>query len=112
MATIKALGYKNLVDYVLNNSTLKEDQFTFAMQGGDGYNSFIVAKENKLLFLGEFSYARFIRMEYPVDSSDCVAITKFFDLCIKKLSNKNVKVPPLYGNPETWNPCYRKAKKT
>ncbi len=107
MEIIKELIYQSFVDYVINNSTLKKDQFTFAMQGGHGYATFIVAKDNKLLFLGEFSFDRFIRGVYGTDEDDLIAITKFLNLCIKKLEDHSIKVPILYGNPEVWDRCYK-----
>jgi hypothetical protein len=106
MEMIKSLGDKAIVEYVTRNSTLKADQFTFAMEGGDGYASFLVVKENKLVRLGQLSYERFIRVEYGTTNKDRWALTKFLDLCIQKLNGKKVSVPVLFGNPEGWNKTY------
>ena len=107
MGIVKGLGSKNLVDYVLNNSTLKKDQFTFAMKGRDGLASFLVAKDNVLLSLGQFSYKRFIRVEYGTSEADLMAISKFFDLCIQKLSIPGIEVPKLDDNDAFWSEYYQ-----
>lgn len=106
MEMIKSLGSKAIVEYVQNNSTLTQNQFTFAMEGGDGYSSFLVAKENKMIRLGKLSYNRFIRVEYGTTTKDRFALTKFLNLCIQKFNGKKVSVPVLFGNPEGWNKIY------
>ena len=104
---INGLGYENLIEYVLNNSTLAADQFTFAAKGGDGYSSFIVAQKDKLLSLGTFSYDRFIRVEWGQTKADAFAITAFLDLCIKKIEDPTIVIPRLTGNPDMWAACYK-----
>lgn len=106
---VAGLGYNNLEAYVIANSSLKKGQFVFAMLGGDDYSHFLVAKDNQITDLGEFSYERFIRVEYGSEETDIVATTRFLDLCIKKLEKPTLKkVPMLAGNPDLWDKCYKK----
>jgi len=92
---------------VLHNSTLQKNQFIFAMEGGDGYSSFIITQNNKLISLGKFSYNRFIRIEYGWNQSDLKAIQSFLDLCIKKIDDPKIIVPILTGNPDLWDAIYK-----
>jgi len=109
MNTIKGLGAKNIVDYILANSTLQEDQFAFVMRGLSGAATFIVAKDNKLIKLGDFDYRRFIRITPPYDTQkDVIAIAIFLDLCIRKLEGEDINVPELFGNSDNWDACYKK----
>jgi hypothetical protein len=109
MDTVKGLGAKNIVDYVLANSTLQKDQFAFVMKGLSGAATFMVAKENKLIDLGDFDYRRFIRVTPPYDTqNDVIAITRFLDLCIRKFEGESITVPELFGNSDSWDKCYKK----
>jgi hypothetical protein len=109
MKTIKGLGKKNMVDYVLANSTLQEEQFAFVMIGLSGAATFIVAKDNKLIMLGEFDYRRFIHIAPPYDTqNNVIAITRFLDLCIRKFEGEDISVPELFGNSDGWDECYKR----
>lgn len=77
------------------------------MKGGDGYAHFVIANENKLFFLGEFSYDRFIRIQYGTTKEDLTAITKFLKLCLQKLKDPKIQIPTLVGNPDYWDACYK-----
>jgi hypothetical protein len=107
---VDGLGHKNLVDYVLKNSTLKKDEFVFAivfMLGGDGYAHFLVAQDNKIIDLGEFYYDRFIGCNHEWSGADVPAISKFLNLCIQKITDPSIKVPILTGNPDMWDKYYK-----
>lgn len=102
------LGYKSLENYVIENSSLKKEQFVFVMFGGDGYAHFLVAKDNQIIDLGQFYYNLFIPGGGSKIEGDLIAITRFLDLCIKKLEDPKIEVPMLTGNPDMWDVCYKK----
>ena len=104
---IKNLEVSSLVDYVLKNSDLKINQFTFTLDPGTGYSKFIVVMDNKLIELGEFYYEIHLRKRFGITKKDLIAMTKFLDLCIEKFLNKKIEVPTLHGNPEYWDACYK-----
>ncbi|MEI6673524.1 MAG: hypothetical protein WCL02_09950 [bacterium] len=108
MNTVKGLGIKNIVDYVLANSKLQEDEFAFVRILLSEAITFIVAKDNKIIGLGQFDCKRF-SIEPPYDTkNDIIAITRFLDLCIRKLEDENITVPELFGNSDFWDECYKK----
>jgi len=105
---VNGLGHNDLVDYVLENSTLKKGQFALISSifgKEDGYHHFFLTTDT-LLEMGWVESNRFIEGD-PCEEN-LFAMTKFLDLCIKKIEDPSIMVPILGGNPEGWDACYKK----
>ena len=104
---IKNLEVSSLINYVLENSNLKINQFTFTLDPGTGYSEFVIVKDNKLVKLGEFYYEIEKRKKFGINEEDFISMTKFLDLCLEKIENPAINVPTLVGNPDYWDECYK-----
>ena len=104
---IKNFEVSSLINYILENSNLNTDQFTFTLGDTTGYSKFVVVKDNKLIKLGEFYYEIDQRKRFGITEKDLVAMTKFLDLCLEKIENPTINVPTLVGNPDHWDKCYK-----
>ncbi|HKL44087.1 MAG TPA: hypothetical protein VJ892_02285 [Candidatus Absconditabacterales bacterium] len=108
---LKKLGEEALIDYVEKKSKLKRNQFMFAITGGNLYVSLVIAKNNELIKVGNFSYNAFIKNVYEDSPEHIYAIKKHIDLCIKRYNGEDVEIPTLCGNKNFWKDVYKKKGK-
>jgi len=103
----KNLGITNLIGYILAKSKLQSDEFTFTMPDENDNSFFVVIKDNKMICLGQFTYGTLLRTQYAQSKSDLKAIQRFLDLCIQKIEDPKIIVPPLGKKPENWDKIYK-----